>query len=71
MSDFRRAVSWIFHSEELDKVQERFNMTDQQMEDALAVADMFDKISHEIEIKNEDFNLYNEVQNWSKKDPFE
>jgi|DEB0MinimDraft_6_1074348.scaffolds.fasta_scaffold161451_1 hypothetical protein len=75
MSNFKQAVSWILHCEELDEVQNRFGLTDQQMEDALAVVEMFERIDvesyneaagHSVGEHNE-FDLLNEVHEWSKK----
>ena len=73
--NFKQAVSWILHGEELDEVQNRFGLTDQQMEDALAVVEMFERIDvesyneaagHSVGEHNE-FDLLNEVHEWSKK----
>ena len=68
MSKFKQAISWILHSEELDEVQDRFSMTDQQMEDAVGVVEMIEKIALKTD---EDFDLLNEIHTWSKKEPWE
>tara|TARA_A200000159_G_scaffold59186_1_gene54703 strand:- start:370 stop:573 length:204 start_codon:yes stop_codon:yes gene_type:complete len=67
MSKFKQAISWILHSEELDEVQDRFSMTDQQMEDAVGVVEMIEKIALKTD---EDFDLLNEIHTWSKKEPW-
>jgi hypothetical protein len=68
MSKFKQAISWILHSEELDEVQDRFSMTDQQMEDAVEVVEMIEKIALKTD---EDFDLLNEIHAWSKKEPWQ
>jgi|14BtaG_2_1085337.scaffolds.fasta_scaffold02192_6 hypothetical protein len=68
MSKFKQAISWILHSEELDEVQDRFSMTDQQMEDAVGVVEMIEKVALKTD---EDFDLLNEIHTWSKKEPWE
>jgi hypothetical protein len=68
MSKFKQAISWILHSEELDEVQDRFSMTDQQMEDAVGVVEMIEKIALKTD---EDFDLLNEIHTWSKKEPWQ
>jgi hypothetical protein len=68
MSKFKQAISWILHSEELDEVQDRFSMTDQQMEDAVGVVEMIEKIALKTD---EDFDLLNEIHAWSKKEPWQ
>jgi hypothetical protein len=68
MSKFKQAISWILHSEELDEVQDRFSMTDQQMEDAVEVVEMIEKIALKTD---EDFDLLNEIHTWSKKEPWQ
>ena len=74
VSNFKRAVSWILHSEELDEVQNRFGLTDQQMEDAVAVVEMFNRIEagayqDGLEYIGEapKFDMLDEVHEWSKK----
>ncbi len=68
MSKFKQAISWILHSEELDEVQDRFSMTDQQMEDAVGVVEMIEKVALKTD---EDFDLLNEIHTWSKKEPWQ
>lgn len=66
MSKFKQAVSWILHSEELDEVQNRFGLTDQQMEDAAAVAEFFTMIMPLVDVEHA-FDMFDEVHEWSKK----
>ena len=63
--NFKQAVSWLFHSEHEDEVQERFNLTDQQLKDAIDVVNMFARIHREG--ANEDYDIYDEVHKWSNK----
>jgi hypothetical protein len=65
MSNFKQAVSWLFHSEHEDEVQERFDLTAQQLEDAISIVNMFSTIHRES--ANEDFDIHNTVHDWSKK----
>jgi hypothetical protein len=62
--NFKQAVSWLFHSEHEDEVQERFELTDQQLKDAIDVVNMFARIHREG--ANEDFDIYDQVHKWSK-----
>lgn len=62
--NFKQAVSWLFHSEHEDEVQERFNLTDQQLKDAIDVVNMFARIHREG--ANEDYDIYDEVYDWAK-----
>ncbi len=66
MSKFKQAVSWILHSEELDEVQNRFGLTDQQMSDATAVAEFFTMIMPLVDVEHA-FDMFDEVHEWSKK----
>lgn len=63
--NFKQAVSWLFHSEHEDEVQQRFELTDQQLVDAINVVNMFARIHREG--ANEDFDIYDEVHKWSNK----
>lgn len=63
--NFKQAVSWLFHSEHEDEVQERFEITDQQLKDAIDVVNMFARIHREG--ANEDFDIYDQVHKWSNK----
>lgn len=65
MSTFTQAVSWIIHSEDPDDIRSRFKLDDQQMQDAEAVAAMFQDIYGAAD--DQDFDLYNAVHKWSKK----
>ena len=65
MSTFTQAVSWIIHSEDPDDIRSRFKLDDQQMQDAEAVAAMFQDIYAAAD--DQDFDLYNAVHSWSKK----
>jgi hypothetical protein len=55
----------LFHSEHEDEVQERFDLTAQQLEDAISIVNMFSTIHRES--ANEDFDIHNTVHDWSKK----
>ena len=66
MSKFKQAVSWILHSEELDEVQNRFGLTDQQMADATAVVEFLTMIMPYIDVEHA-FDMFDEVHEWSKK----
>ena len=66
MSKFKRAVSWLFHSEEYETVQDTFDLTDQQMEDAAAVAEFLTMIMPYIDVEHA-FDMFDEVHEWSKK----
>lgn len=63
--NFKQAVSWLFHSEHEDEVQQRFELTDQQLADAIDVVKMFATIHREG--ADEDFDIYNVIYDWSKK----
>lgn len=65
MSNFKQAVSWMFHGEELDLVQDRFDLTDEQLGDAIAVSRMFRKI---MIMEQETWSdVYDEINAWSKE----
>ena len=64
--NFKQAVSWILHSEELDTVKEVFGLDDQQMEDAAAVAEFFTMIMPLVDVEHA-FDMFDEVHEWSKK----
>lgn len=66
MSKFKQAVSWLFHSEEYETVQDRFDMTDQQMADATAVVEFLTMIMPYIDVEHA-FDMFDEVHEWSKK----
>lgn len=73
-SKFKQAVSWILHSEELDTVKEVFDLDDQQLADAVAVVEMFNRIEagayqDGLEYIGEapKFDMLDEVHEWSKK----
>lgn len=73
-SNFKQAVSWILHSEELDTVKEVFDLDDQQLADAVAVVEMFNRIEagayqDGLEYIGEapKFDMLDEVHEWSKK----
>ena len=63
--NFKQAVSWLFHSEEYETVQDTFDLTDQQMEDAVAVSELLGKFCREC--FNSDFDEYNMIHEWSNK----
>jgi hypothetical protein len=66
MSNFKQAVSWILHCEELDTVKEVFDLDDQQIADAEAVAEFFTMLMPLLDVEIE-FDMLDEVHEWSKK----
>lgn len=65
MSNFKQAVSYLFHGEFEDFVQERFELTDQQLADACSTVNMMREIFHAA--TDEDFDIHNTIHDWSKR----